>query len=57
MIAEQYAILYVTSATVCECVSQRKVLQDKTKYCSSDSRSSRPLGFEINLSDHRLFSF
>lgn len=29
MIAEKYAILYVTSATVCECVSQWKALQDK----------------------------
>lgn len=57
MIAEKYAILYVTSANVCECVSQREVLQDKTMYCSSDLRSSRPLGFEIDLSDHRLFSF
>lgn len=57
MIAEKYAILYVISAAVCECVSQREVLQDKTKYCSSDLRSSQPLGFEIDLSDHRLFSF
>lgn len=29
-IAEKYAILYLTSATVCECASQRKVLQDNT---------------------------
>lgn len=34
MIADKYAIMYVTSATVCECVSQMKVLQDKTKCCS-----------------------
>lgn len=33
---KKYAILYLTSATACECVSQRKVLQDNTKYCSSD---------------------
>lgn len=39
------------------CVSRREVLQDKTKYCSSDLRSSQPLGFEIDLSEHRLFSF
>lgn len=57
MIAEKYAILYVTSATVCECVLQRKVLQDNTEYCSSDSRSSPPLGFEIDLSNHHLFLF
>lgn len=25
--------MYVTSAIVCECVSQRKVLQDDTNYC------------------------
>lgn len=57
MIAEKYAILYAISATVCECMSQSKVLQDNTTYCSSDLRSFRPLGFEIDLSDHRLFSF
>lgn len=56
---KKYAILYVTSATVreCVCVSRREVLQDKTKYCSSDLRSSQPLGLEIDLSEHRLFSF
>lgn len=55
MIADKYAILYVTS-TVCECVSLRNVLQDNTEYCS-DLKSSQALGFEIDFSDHRLFSF
>lgn len=39
MIAEKYAILYVTSAAACECALQRRVLQDNTKYCSNESRS------------------
>lgn len=37
--AEKYAILYMTLATVSDHVSQRKVPQDNTKYCSSDLRS------------------
>lgn len=37
--AEKYAILYVTLTTVSDHVSQRKVPQDNTKYCSSDLRS------------------
>lgn len=42
VIAGKCAILYVTSATACECVSQREVLQDKIKYCSSDTSGSQP---------------
>lgn len=37
--ADKYAILCVTLTTVSDHVSQRKVPQDKTKYCSSDLRS------------------
>lgn len=37
--AEKYAILYMTLTTVSDHVSQRKVPQDNTKYCSSDLRS------------------
>lgn len=52
MVAGKYAILYATAVTVWP---QSKVLQDNTTYCSSDLGSVQPLGFEINLSDHRLF--
>lgn len=37
--AEKYAILYMTLTTVSDHVSQRKVPQDNTKYCSSDLKS------------------
>lgn len=55
--AEKYAILYVTSAAVCQCLSHRKVQQDNTKHHSCDLWSSQPLGFEIDLFNHRLFLF